>query len=127
MSLPTRSPWRGARPVAGRCTPPLDQPSVDWTAPSTDGTYPVTITASDLSGATATLTANIGVSLRLGSAEVTLDLNTWPEVSNLVPDPTRINVTESTSLTLAASDPDGDDLKYAWSSDCTATSPTEQW
>ena len=102
-------------PGGGTLTPPLDQPSVDWTAPSTDGTYPVTITASDLSGATATLTANIGVSLRLGSAEVTLDLNTWPEVSNLVPDPTRINVTESTSLTLAASDPDSDDLAYAWS------------
>ena len=101
-------------PGGGTLTPPLDQPSVDWTAPSTDGTYPVTITASDLSGATATLTANIGVSLRLGSAEVTLDLNTWPEVSNLVPDPTRIDVGESTSLTLSATDPDGDDLAYAW-------------
>ena len=106
-------------PGGGALTPPLDQPSVDWTAPSTDGTYPVTITASDLSGATATLTANIGVSLRLGSSEVSIDLNTWPEVSNLVPNPTRIDVGESTSLTLTATDPDGDDLAYAWTADCT--------
>ena len=119
-------------PGGGALTPPLDQPSVDWTAPSTDGTYPVTITTSDLSGATATLTANIGVSLRLGSSEVSIDLNTWPEVSNLVPNPTRIDVGESTSLTLTATDPDGDDLAYLWSatgcagnfSDDTAASPT---
>ena len=115
--------------TVGGLTPPLDQPSVDWTAPSTDGTYPVTITASDLSGATSTLTVNLAVSLRLGSSEVSIDLNTWPEVSGLVPDPTRIDVGETISLTLTATDPDGDDLAYAWSasgcagifSDATAT------
>ena len=134
VSLSWTAPGGGSLADANADGAPFDLPSVDWTAPSSEGTYPVTIEASDQSGATATLTANIGVSLRLGSAEVTIDLNTWPEVSNLVPDPTRIDVGESTTLTLTASDENGDDLAYAWSatgcagifSDDTAASPSFQ-
>ena len=105
----------------GALIAPVDQPSVVWTAPSTNGTYPGSITASDTSGASVTLTANIAVQLRRGDSEVIIDLNTWPEVANLVPDPTRIDVggVTTTSLTLTASDPDGDTLNYAWSADCT--------
>ena len=118
-------------PGGGTLVPPLDQASVDWTAPSTAGSFAVTVTATDSTGATASLTATLGVELRLGSSEVSIDLNTWPEVSNLVPVPTRIDVGESTSLTLSATDPDGDDLAYAWSatgclgtfSDATVASP----
>ena len=92
--------------------------SVVWTAPSTEGSYSLTVSASDSTGATSTLTISINVSVLAGSASVQVALNTWPEVQNLLPNPTRVEVGESTQLDLTATDPDGDILSYAWSADC---------
>ncbi len=106
----------------GSLAPPTDQLTVVWTAPATAGIYTVTVDATDSTGATSTLTASIGVAIPTGSASVTIDLNTWPEVQLLVPSPTRIDVDDTTTLDLTASDPDvGDTLTYAWSAACTGT------
>ena len=106
---------------------PDDQLSVVWTTPSTPNTtpgYALTVTANDGS-ATASLTVEIPVDFVRGDTNVTIKLNNFPLVSDLVPVPTRIDVVpgdDTTSLTLTASDPDGDDLEYAWSaSGCAGT------
>jgi hypothetical protein len=95
-------------------------PSVVWTSPSTEGLYELTVAATDSTGATSTLTVAIDVQVFYGSggASLQVDINTWPEVQNLVPTPTRIDVGETAQLELTASDPDGDVLVYAWSADC---------
>jgi hypothetical protein len=97
--------------------------SVVWTAPSSTGAYDLTFSANDNRGATSVLNIMIDVQIYHGhgSASIVVDINTWPEIQNLVPTPTRIDVGESTALDLTASDPDGDALTYAWSADCTGT------
>jgi len=57
----------------------------------------------------------------VGSAEVSTALNAHPMVEAIVPDPTRIDVGETTWLELVASDPDGDALEAAWDADCAGT------
>ena len=49
-----------------------------------------------------------------GRAAVEVDFNTWPEVDEVNADPTRLNVNETTNMTVDASDNDGDTLSYAW-------------
>ncbi len=94
-----------------------------WTAPAGVGQYELTVSATDPGSASATISFNIDVQMHFasGNAEVLLDINTWPEVQGLVPDPTRLDVGETTQLDLTALDPDGDLLTYSWSANCTGT------
>lgn len=91
-----------------------------WTAPTTPGIYQLVATAADPKGATATLSVDLDVEVYNGNGDVLLNatLNTWPVVESLVPNPTRIDVGETTHLDLTASDPDGDALSFAWTLDC---------
>ncbi len=99
-----------------------DSPSTDWTAPASSGSILLQVHASDDSGATAVLEIGITVANGLGSAYVGVDINTAPEITSLVPNPTRIDVGETAYLDLTASDPDGDGLSYSWSvTGCTGT------
>jgi hypothetical protein len=95
--------------------------STTWTAPSIEDLCTLTVSATDPNDASATISFDIDVKIHndKGSAEVLIDINTWPMVQGLVPDPSRIDVGESTQLDLAATDPDGDTLSFAWSADCT--------
>ncbi len=94
-----------------------------WTAPETTGACTLTISATDPHTASATLSFDIDVQTQYGngSANVLVNVNTWPEVQNLVPNPTRIEVGQSTTLDLSATDPDGDTLSFAWTASCTGT------
>jgi hypothetical protein len=88
-----------------------------WFAPDAEGTYEVTIYVSDPHGATANLSAAIGVSTPVGAASVEIVVNNAPEILGLVPDTTRIDEGESTLLNLSARDADGDPLSFVWESD----------
>ena len=53
-----------------------------------------------------------------GAAGVVTEINTDPQIESIVPSPSRIDLGESLTLILRASDPDGDELFYDWSADC---------
>ncbi len=89
-----------------------------WSAPNIEGPQTLTIRATDSKGSTAALSFSVVVRGR-GNATVSTTFNTWPQVVSLVPSPTRIDVNETTALTLGAIDNDGDVLTYAWTTTCT--------
>jgi hypothetical protein len=101
----------------------VNSPSTTWVAPATTGPCLLTVSVTDPPGASATLGFTLDVQTYYGSgtAEVMVDVNTWPVVTGLIPTPTRVDVGESTSLQLTAADPDGDTLTYAWTASCTGS------
>jgi hypothetical protein len=54
----------------------------------------------------------------VGSGAVTASLNTWPVVESIVPVPTRLDVGDTTALTVNVFDPDGDPMTFFWTADC---------
>jgi Ca2+-binding RTX toxin-like protein len=54
----------------------------------------------------------------VGDAVVSVASNAWPEISNIVPEPTRIDTGASTKLNIIVTDPDADPLIFAWTADC---------
>jgi hypothetical protein len=97
--------------------------SSTWTAPATAGTYPITLSVKDQTGATVTLQANVVVnaSNATGKAHVTATMNTWPVVSKVTGTPNYLVKGSQTLLTAVASDPDRDPITYAWTSTCAGT------
>jgi formylglycine-generating enzyme required for sulfatase activity len=97
--------------------------AAQWTAPATEGSYNLTIRATDPKSAVAatTFTVNVAAANARGKAAVSTILNTWPEVALVNASATRINIGESTSLTITASDADSDVLQYAWTATCAGT------
>ena len=93
--------------------------STVWTSPLTTGESHISVTVSDPQGATASLSATVVTAFdNTGNADVTIIINTSPEVMGLIPSPTRIDAGESTLLALTAVDRDGDALSFAWAADC---------
>ena len=80
-------------------------PSVVWSAPPKYGSYDVTVTVEDGKG---------------GSAQASLAINVVanqpPQISSLVANPSGILYGGSTTITCIATDPDGDAVRYSWSS-----------
>jgi formylglycine-generating enzyme required for sulfatase activity len=97
--------------------------AAQWTAPATEGSYNLTIRATDPKSAVAatTFTVNVAAANARSKAAVSTVLNTWPEVALVNASATRINVGESTLLTITASDADSDVLQYAWTATCAGT------
>ena len=89
--------------------------STTWTAPQTTGSYRLTITVSDNHGAIVVVSLDIRVaSQELASADVQASFNTWPRVLSMFAEPGRVNRGESISLSVDATDLDGDSLQYEW-------------
>ncbi|HYV46054.1 MAG TPA: DUF1565 domain-containing protein, partial [Myxococcaceae bacterium] len=88
-----------------------------WTAPAVEGPVTLTLTVSDGRGASNALsfTITVAASRATGSADVIVDVNTWPTVAQVTASPTRLAPGENTSLNVTAADADGDKLSYAWS------------
>ena len=104
-----------------------------WTAPATDGTCSITVTVSDVCPAdqpavcSSSVTATVQIQVQTaqnGNAMVTAYPNTCPLVSCVAGQEkfryTDAGVTDGseTDLAVTAVDSDGDDLRYAWTSNC---------
>ncbi|MDB4960835.1 MAG: hypothetical protein JWP01_834 [Myxococcales bacterium] len=93
-----------------------------WTAPAAEGTYTVTVTATDPFGAMDVLGVTIQVAVTtVGAANVQIVFNSFPRVTNVTSSLGRIAVGDTTMLLVVASDPESDPLAYAWTSSCTGT------
>lgn len=80
--------------------------TVTWTAPGSAGLYDVTVIVMDSRGSAAT-----------DSVTITIRTNASPAINNLTADADWTLPLGSLNVTCAASDPDGDELSYEWSSD----------
>jgi hypothetical protein len=76
--------------------------TVTWTAPTTEGSYTVTVTVSD------------GKESVSDSCNITV-VNTPPVITSLTPSTTDLPPEGSTNISCVASDADGDSLTYSWS------------
>jgi hypothetical protein len=55
---------------------------------------------------------------REGEAELSISFNRSPQVASLSASPTQLAVGQTASVSVSASDPDGDRLYYSWSASC---------
>jgi hypothetical protein len=95
----------------------IDQASVQWAAPSTEGIYRLKVFVTGPAGATVEVSFFVSVATLGDGAAVAVDLNTWPEVQELA----YLNFGLNTALDLTTMDPDGDPLTFSWVSDCAGT------
>jgi hypothetical protein len=94
------------------------QASANWTAPAADGVYRVTVAVADTHGATASMYVDLTVAEGGSSgATISVSLNKWPVVTGVSSTQGRIDVGESTTLDVVATDADNDPLTYAWTAD----------
>jgi hypothetical protein len=94
--------------------------TTNWTAPATEGDQTLVLTVNDNHGASTStsIVVHVSASNGRGQADVNVRFNTWPVVTDLVAAPGYIVPGSLTSLTITASDADGDALSYAWTSSC---------
>jgi hypothetical protein len=89
-----------------------------WTAPAAQGVCNFSLGVTDSHGATTTVAFTITVTTEVGSADVTVYLNSWPVIMGMT-GTLQVASTMVGDLSVQATDPDGDPLTYAWSSpDC---------
>lgn len=86
--------------------------TITWMAPTTEGTYSITVTVSDGKADAVSDSCNIQV------------VNTPPVIASLTPSSTDLAPEESCTIGCVASDADGDTLAYAWTSTGGAISGT---
>lgn len=96
--------------------------TTNWTAPATEGDQTLVLAVTDNHGAStsASIVVHVSASNGRGQADVNVTFNTWPVVTDLVAAPGYLVLGSPTSLTVTASDADGDALSYAWTSSCTS-------
>jgi hypothetical protein len=94
--------------------------TTNWKAPSTEGDQTLTLKVTDNHGAStsAAVVVHVSTSNGRGQADVNVTFNTWPVVTDFVATPSYIVLGAPTSLTVKASDADGDALAYVWTSSC---------
>jgi hypothetical protein len=93
--------------------------AVNWTAPDSEGSYNVTVTVTDGRG---------GEVMKQVTIEVRA--NTTPTITNLVADAAWITPSGNLQVTCNATDPDGDELSYEWSTtggDISGTGAVVSW
>lgn len=94
--------------------------TADWQAPTTEGTYTLSVSLSD-SGSF--LCGGREVSAASLDVLVTSSTNQPPVVDALSAAPTRLFPGQPSQLTCLASDPDGDPLTYAWATNLGTVTP----
>ncbi len=105
--------------TAGNETTPSVANAV-FTAPSADSACVVTLTVTDPTGLgnTASFAITVADANATGNGKITAYLDTYPVIASLNANPAQLVPGATTSLTVLASDPDGDALTYAWSTPC---------
>ncbi|ADO75496.1 Kelch repeat-containing protein [Stigmatella aurantiaca] len=90
-----------------------------WQAPSSSGVYRLTLTVTDSAGTSSSISLEVVVHGGAeGSAEITISFNGSPGVSSVRASRSPLEVGQTTTVSAAASDLDGDTLSYAWSANC---------
>ena len=93
--------------------------SVNWTAPSSVGSYNVTVTVTDGRGGEVT-----------DYVTITVRTNSWPTITSLITDADWTIPSGNLQVTCNATDPDGDELSYEWTTtggDITGTGTVVSW
>lgn len=98
-------------------------PNVQWTAPTSEGSYELAIQVTDNHGASATTSIIVHVANANGhgQAAVTVQFNQWPTVNQVTATPAWLVLGQPTALAVSAVDGDNDPLAYAWTSSCAGT------
>jgi len=98
-------------------------PDVQWTAPTTEGSYALDIKVTDSHGASAgtSVVVHVASANGRGQAAVTVQLNQWPTVNQVTATPAWVVLGQATAFAATASDGDSDPLTYAWTSSCAGT------
>jgi len=94
---------------------------INWVAPAADGPCAISVTVTDANGVlknTASLTIQVNSATGVGSAKITALPNTYPVISGLNGTPVPLVKAVPTTLTVTATDADGDALNYHWTSPC---------
>ena len=98
-------------------------PTTSWTAPSSTGIYTLTLTVTDSQGASVSLSLSVNVvsGASTGDASLSISFNFWPTVSKVSSTRNHLDAGQSTSVSVTASDVNGDSLSYQWDSSCPGT------
>ncbi|RKG52321.1 hypothetical protein D7X30_34645 [Corallococcus sp. AB011P] len=94
------------------------QASTTWSAPSTQGEVTLSLTVTDLHGASLVVNLTVSVSAGTGTQEVRIGFNIAPGVTSLTSSRSWLDVGQQTALAVLATDGDGDPLSYQWSATC---------
>ncbi|WP_224248146.1 Kelch repeat-containing protein [Hyalangium gracile] len=95
------------------------EPFTSWTAPASTGIQTLTLVVTDSRGLSSSVLLAINVQPGgEGEAELSISFNSAPEVLRIEASPTRVSVGRPTSVSVTASDLDGDSLSYSWSASC---------
>jgi hypothetical protein len=93
--------------------------SSSWTAPAAPGTQTLTLTVTDSQGVAVSVSVAVNVVPgATGKAALDISFNLWPTVSKLSSSLNRLDVGQSTAVSVLAADADGDALSYAWTASC---------
>ncbi|NPD23149.1 Ig-like domain-containing protein [Corallococcus exiguus] len=94
-----------------------------WTAPASTGVQTLTLTVTDSQGSavSVTLTVNVVPDLVTGDAALDISFNRWPVVTRVSASLNRLDAGQSTAVSALASDADADALSYQWTSSCPGT------
>ena len=116
--------WSASPAVDGFSPAPATAATTTWTAPSSEGDVALTVQVKDNHGATASASIVIHVANAngKGQASVNVKFNNWPSVTDVLATPGWITRGAPTSLSVTASDPDGDALTYLWTTGSTCAS-----
>jgi formylglycine-generating enzyme required for sulfatase activity len=94
--------------------------ATSWTAPVDEGSYQLSIKVTDNHGAYAgtSVTVHVAGANGRGQASVSVQINTWPTVSQVTATPGWVTLSQPIALAVVAADPDNDPLTYVWTSSC---------
>jgi hypothetical protein len=97
--------------------------ATSWTAPASPGAQTLTFTVTDSQGTavSVSLTVNVVSGVSTGNAALNISFNLWPVVSKVSASLNRLDAGQSTAVSANASDADGDALSYQWAATCPGT------
>ncbi|KFE72017.1 kelch repeat-containing protein [Hyalangium minutum] len=91
-----------------------------WIAPLTLGAQRLTLTVTDPGGLSSSISLNVNVATSgpEGEAQLSITFNSSPRLAWVSASPTQLSPGQTTSVSVAGTDPDEDGLSYSWSATC---------